>query len=113
MKKCEIEAVLPLPEEINGQKLPQSFYQQLVSNVHEIKEKLTKKVGRGYRESYNFLGTCKCAIRGKLIYISGDVFYVPKDVKYLRLAVTSEDIFFFFAEESSAVSQPNFTVKEV
>lgn len=111
MSDCKIEAVLPLPKIINGQPLSQAFYQKLINDSHAIKEVVKKKVGRGYRETYIDIGECKCAIKGNLIYIGGNISHTPEAARYLRLAITPNDIFFLFDTQSSIVDQPNFTIK--
>lgn len=111
---CKFEAVLPLPEEIGGHKLLPSFYQQLVGEQHDVMERVIKKVGRGHKEFYETIGSCMCAVRGKMVYISGEVSHIPEAAKYLRLAITAtSDIHFVFAEEGGVLSQTNFTVKEM
>ena len=110
----KIEAVLPLPEKIGEFELLPSFYQQLVDEQHDVIEKTIKRVGRGYKEFYEAVGNCKCAVRGKMVHLSGEVSHIPENTKYLSLAITANyNIFFIFTENSNVVSQPNFTVKEV
>ena len=114
MEIYKIEAVLPLPEKIGEVELLPSFYQQLVNEQHDIMTKTLKRVGRGYKEIYESVGVCKCAARGKMIYLSGEVSYIPENTKYISLAITTNhNIFFVFTENSNVVSQPNFTVKEM
>lgn len=109
-----IEAILPLPEEINGYKVTQNFYQNLVNESHDVVEKIVKKIGRGHKDFYEVVGSCRCAARGKMIYISGEVSHIPENTKYLSLAITTtSNIFFVFTEASNVVDQPNFTVREV
>lgn len=110
----KIEAIMPLPEKIGEHKLLPPFYQQLVNKQHDVMEKTTKKVGRGYKEHYNIIGGCKCAVRGKMVYIDGIVSRVPENTKYLRLAITADsNIYFLFTEEGGVLTQPNFKFKEV
>lgn len=110
MKSYEIEAALPLIVEINGNKLPRSFYQSLVNEKHEIKEKVTRKNGK---EIYKSVGECECAVKGTLIYIKGRVDSVPENAKYLGLAITKDNMFFLFTETSNTMSEPNYKVTEV
>ena len=110
----KLEAVLPLPEKIGELELLPSFYQWLVNEQHDIVEKKVRKVGRGYKDFYETIGNCKCAVRGKMVYLSGEVSHVPENTKYLSLALTvNANAFFIFTEKSNTVEQPNFTVKEV
>ncbi len=110
----KIEAVLPLPEEIGEHKLPLTFYQQLVNEQHDIVERRARKVGRGYRNSYETVGNCKCAVRGKMVYINGTVSHIPETAKYLRLATAVDaNIYFVFTEEGGILAQSNFKFKEV
>ena len=110
----KLEAVLPLPEKIGELELLPPFYQWLVNEQHDIVEKKVRRVGRGYKDFYETVGNCKCAVRGKIVYISGEVSYVPENTKYLSLALTSTSkIFFIFTETSNILKQPNFTVKEI
>lgn len=108
----KLEAVLPLPEKIGEHKLLPPFYQQLVSEQHDIMEKTIKKVGRGFKEYYNIIGNCKCAVRGKMIYINGMVSHIPENTEYLRLAITANtNIYFLFTEEGGVLTQSNFKFK--
>lgn len=115
----QISAVLPLIEkDKEGNTLPKSTFEQIVSSFHPIYKIEDKKVGRGHKNLFIPLGECKASIKGKLIYVLGTINNkeeIPGNCKYLSLLITQENIVvgFAFTENSDVVSKPNYTLKEV
>lgn len=112
MKKYRIEAVLVLPEGAEGLPLPQVFYQKLLNESHDIREITVRRVGRSHRTNYATIGSGRCAAKGKLLYVSGNLTQAPQETfKYLHLVATSTEVFFLLNDTAGSLPKPNYTLE--
>lgn len=82
----KIQGVIPIAQkDPNGVEFTEECIRKLETTETPIIDLIKKKQGRGYKQLSQIVGSCRMALRRKVLIFDGQMEVEPQDKPYLRL----------------------------